>query len=71
MSTLISLTEANDRERRRWSHGKGPLLNGIACPVCGKELMDVTSHVFLTSAPPQLRTKCSECNYTGLRTVAG
>ena len=44
-----------------------PHANGIACPVCGKELWDSDPTVMLTSDPPQMNVHCPACGYVGYR----
>lgn len=44
-----------------------PVLNGIACPKCGEEMMDSNPMVVLTSYPPQKNVNCSKCDYVGYR----
>jgi len=44
-----------------------PRPNGIACPDCGKELMDSTPMLVFTSMPPQLAIHCPECDYHSFR----
>jgi hypothetical protein len=48
-----------------------PILNGIACPKCGSELLDSQPNVILTSNPAQKNTKCSseKCDYIGYRFI--
>ena len=48
---------------------QSPVLNGIACPKCGEELLDTQPNVTLTSIPPQKNVGCSsdKCDYTGYR----
>lgn len=48
---------------------QGPILNGIACPKCGEELLDTQPSVTLTSIPPQKNVGCSNknCDYNGYR----
>ena len=48
-----------------------PILNGIACPKCGSELLDSYPNTILTSNPAQKHTKCSseKCNYIGYRYI--
>lgn len=41
--------------------------NGIACPNCGKELMDSSPMTVLTSDPPQKDVHCPACGYRGHR----
>lgn len=49
--------------------GLGPefVYNGIACPDCGSELLDVYPDITLMSSPPQYRIECSDCSYKGYR----
>ncbi len=44
-----------------------PILNGIACPKCGKELLDSNPMITLTSDPAQKNVHCSKCDYVGYR----
>jgi hypothetical protein len=44
-----------------------PVLNGIACPECGEEMLDSNPMKTLTSMPPQKNVHCSKCNYVGYR----
>lgn len=41
--------------------------NGIACPNCGKELVDADPSVTLRSHPPQKRVACKSCGWLGTR----
>ena len=40
-------------------------MTGIACPLCGEELHNPQPNISLTSMPPQIMTKCGNCNYIG------
>jgi uncharacterized protein with PIN domain len=46
-----------------------PVKNGIACPNCGEELVDVNPNEVLTSNPPKKFIKCQneKCSYAGYR----
>ena len=46
-----------------------PVKNGIACPNCGDELVDVNPNKILTSNPPKKFIKCQneKCSYAGYR----
>jgi len=44
-----------------------PHANGIACPICGKELWDSNPMITLASYPPQKNVQCPECGYVGYR----
>lgn len=48
---------------------QSPVLNGIACPKCGEELLDTQPSETLTSIPPQKNVGCSskKCDYLGYR----
>lgn len=41
--------------------------NGIACPGCGRELMDTNPSVILCSNPPQKDVHCPHCRWRGQR----
>ena len=49
--------------------GQDPVLNGIACPKCGEELLDTKPNETLTSMPPKKNVGCSskKCDYMGYR----
>lgn len=66
--TLISLEE-NNRAKMALRSGvstkcKG---NGIACPNCGKELVDTTPGFPLMSDPPRYPAHCPHCSWRGER----
>jgi len=44
-----------------------PILNGIACPECGEELLDSYPMIILTSLPARKNIHCPKCNYKGYR----
>lgn len=50
-------------------NGDASVKNGIACPLCGAELLDSRPSVMLTSWPPKKDIKCDNCKYTGYRNV--
>lgn len=64
---LIDLMTYNKRKINLYSTGNAPVLNGIACPNCGKELYDSNPNIKLTSNPPQKHIHCESCNYKGHR----
>ena len=68
---LKSLAEHNTMNSTfHWGlMGQSPVLNGIACPKGGEELLDTQPNVTLTSMPPQKNVGCSskKCDYTGYR----
>jgi len=66
---LTPLDEWNNIARKNYFNEYNPRPNGIACPKCGKELVDVEPNTMLTSWPPQLRIACQHCRYTGYRIV--
>ena len=69
MKKLKTLDKHNS-DARKFHHNANdnkPRLNGIACPKCGKELLDSHPNITLTSYPPQKNVKCSECDYVGYR----
>lgn len=66
---MMSLEEYNAARRANYSSLVPPSKNGIACPKCGKELVDSEPHITLTSNPPQTRIACESCDYSGYRVV--
>ena len=62
---LKSLTEFNEERRRFYEPEE--YKNGIACPVCGKELIDSNPGLILTSSPPQAHIECLGCKWTGTK----
>ena len=69
MKKLISLEDANARARANYETDTRFHLNGIACPTCGKEMVDSDPYVTLTSDPPQKAIACEGCGYRGYRIV--
>ena len=47
--------------------GNEPRPNGIACPSCGKELVDTSPNMILTSHPPLKNVFCRKCGWSGTR----
>jgi len=70
MKKLKSLDEFN-AERKGWWRKvlelNDPHPNGIACPVCGKEMFDIKPIMMLMSYPPKMKVKCPWCGYIGYR----
>lgn len=65
---LKTLQEHNLYALRR--HNKEEfLMNGIACPLCGEELYDISPGMLLLSSPAQTQIKCPKCVYEGTRFV--
>lgn len=64
MTTPLKSIGDYKREMARL-HGTGPQPNGLACPLCGKELMDTSPSVMLPSNPPLKCVKCFYCGWTG------
>ena len=67
--TLESLAEHNARiqSQLQWDSIVQSRPNGIACPKCGKELLDTNPTQVLLTSPVQYRIHCSACDYTGTR----
>lgn len=65
--TLESLDDHNKTRLEVFKLTIEGIPNGIACPSCGKELMDSVPSVCLTTWPPQYSTHCPACGYTGTR----
>lgn len=65
---LKTLEEHNLQIMKKFDD-KSKLLNGIACPKCGKELYDVNPISILTSYPPKKNVACTSCDYVGYALV--
>jgi hypothetical protein len=72
-TTLRSLREWNEERDKlhRELNDPSPRRNGLACPKCGKEMLDAEPLVTLASYPPQKLVRCSDwmCDYFGYRVV--
>lgn len=69
MSPLISLKDHDARQATIHAASQppqGPAPNGIACPECGKELVDTSPSTILTGIPPRRNVSC-QCGYVGTR----
>lgn len=65
--TLIPLEEANSAAHEFHRKMKTyPKPNGLACPLCKKELMDSEAAILCTS-PAKRKVQCSSCDYIGYR----
>lgn len=64
--SLVSLADHDAVRRAAWDN-KAPSRNGIACPLCGNELLDLSPSVQLMSYPPQLDIGCTVCSYKATR----
>jgi len=66
---LESLAEHNARMQKlqMWDSIVQSRPNGIACPECGKELLDTNPNFALLTSPVQYRVHCSACDYVGTR----
>lgn len=68
MAELISLHEHNaQRQQPVYYPVSKPIPNGIACPECGKELVDSSPDWALPTYPIQYRIHCPSCGYDGTR----
>jgi len=66
---LKSLEEHNLKDSNWNTHiyDSSPILNGIACPNCKKELMDSNPIITNLSYPPRKNINCTSCDYVGYR----
>ena len=55
------------RHNDRVAHKATGKPNGIACPMCKKELNDTNPGIVLTTDPPQKDVNCPACGWTGHR----
>lgn len=60
---LVTLQRHNEVRNRLHRDKKAPVYNGIACPECGKEMMDSEPGVHLMSKPAKKNIHCPECGY--------
>jgi uncharacterized protein with PIN domain len=66
---LISLEESDKRVMERLKAFEDGTPNGIACPNCGAELMDINANTLKMSWPAQCDIKCSKCTFKSTRYV--
>lgn len=66
MPDLISLEDFN-RSRTAGIRQTTNQPNGIACPDCGKELVDPHPSHVLACNPPKTDVTCPSCGYRGYR----
>ena len=66
---LISLADFNETILRRNRECPKRPVNGIACPQCGKELVDTQPTNVRLSTPMQKTVACDSCGFTGNRLV--
>ncbi len=62
--------DEHNKQAREWHidlNSQRDMPNGIACPKCGGELVDVDRGRVLASNPPQYDVKCPACGYRGYR----
>jgi hypothetical protein len=66
---MESLDDFNVRRRQQLAvrDALGPRPNGVACPQCGKELLDSDPNMRFSSSPPKMNVHCASCDYTGYR----
>lgn len=70
MKNLKTLEESNSDNCTQWEEKQHSIkFNGIACPICGYELIDSNPMIILPSSPPQTNVHCSLCDYKGYRIV--
>lgn len=63
---LISLVDWNAQVSETRSNVTN-VPNGIACPDCGLELVDVDKSILILTDPQTLEIACTSCPYTGTR----
>ena len=64
---LTPLEEHNRRKQLPLMGTRPSMPNGIACPNCGKELMDSNPDYALLTHPIQYRVHCPHCDWSGTR----
>lgn len=69
---MENLFAYNERRRHEIEQRKGhgyPVLNSVACPKCGNELVDIDITIF--GDPPQTNVECLMCGFRGSRLLGG
>lgn len=72
-TTKNELQGLNDHDReKRAIHGVldsiyNPIPNGIECPLCHTELLDMEPGLIYLSNPPKTKVGCPNCHYSGTR----
>jgi transcription elongation factor Elf1 len=66
---LVSLKEYNEKKRADFKCKEQYMLNGIACPNCGKEMWESTGKIQLQSLPPQKPVFCKACGLRDTRVL--
>lgn len=66
---MKTLEEHNKEALEEFMKKRRPPPNGIACPQCGKELVDDNPSLTLMSCPPQKNIHCEFCDFKGTRFV--
>jgi len=67
---LKSLEEFDADKCREYVEARKPRPNGIACPECGAELMDLSPYIAPEGAWlafPHTNIECPACDYHGIR----
>jgi ribosomal protein S27AE len=67
IETLQDYNRRRQQEHHYADNSGQPTPNGIACPQCGREMLDSQPGVTLTSNPPQKNVHCPKCGYAGYR----
>jgi hypothetical protein len=79
--TLLPLHDWNASRNARITHRMSPRPNGLACPVCGAELLDVQHPPAASDAgetsveraglprPPEIGVTCHACGYQAHRVL--
>jgi DNA-directed RNA polymerase subunit RPC12/RpoP len=71
----MNLKELSDHESQKRAEHEAKktsrlnVPNGIACPNCGHEMVDVNQSFVLTSCPPKYEIRCQRCDYRDYRTI--
>lgn len=64
---LVTLQNFNAERIKLYAEAALSKPNGIECPKCGNELMDVNPNDVFGTDPPTMEVACSTCDYRGKR----
>ena len=64
---LLPLDDYNTKRKDFYAGDLGPVSNGISCPKCKKELVDIVCNRIPMIFPPIVNVQCEHCGFRGSR----